>query len=339
MRLLSIAVSKRIARRHLLPFYLALVISCMASAQQRTITGTVKNSEDELPISKVSVQVKGSETGTTTDEKGNYSIKAENKQSLVFSAIGFTPVEEKIGTRSVINVYFVNSSKELETVVVTALGIKREEKALGYATSTVKGEELTDALSNNWTDALSGKVAGLNVIRSNSGPTGSNKIILRGESNLTNSEENEALIVVDGVVINHGSGRRSAINGETAYGVASDNMPVDYGSGLNDINPEDIESITVLKGAGAAALYGQRGAHGAIIITTKSGARKKKGLGIMFNSNASIEQVNRWPDLQYEYGQGLDGAPYYSFGAGPDGASTSATSSAYGPRFNGQMFY
>ena len=145
--------------------------------------------------------------------------------------------------------------------------------------------------------------------------------------------------MVDGVVINQGSGRRSSIAGETAYGTGSDNMPVDYGSGLNDINPEDIESVTVLKGAGAAALYGQRGANGAIIITTKSGSSKKKGLGITFTSNASIERVNRWPDLQWEYGQGLDGSPYYSFQASPDGASTSATSSAYGPRFDGQLFY
>jgi len=339
MRLAFITAAKIIAGRCLLPCCLILMASSITKAQQKTITGTVKTSEDGIAISRATVQVKGSPVGTTTDDSGNYSIKAEPRQSLVFSAIGFNTIEVKVGTQSTINVELVNASKELGTVVVTALGIKREERALGYAASTIKGEELTGALSNNWVDALSGKVAGLNLIRSNSGPSGSDKIILRGESNLTNSEENEALIVVDGVVINQGSGRRSAVAGEAVYGTGSDNMPVDYGSGLNDINPEDIESITVLKGAGAAALYGQRGAHGAIIITTKSGARKKKGLGITFNSNASIEQVNRWPDMQYEYGQGLDGAAYYSFGAGPDGASTSATSSAYGPRFNGQMFY
>jgi len=227
----------------------------------------------------------------------------------------------------------------MESVVVTALGIKREEKALGYSVAKVKGEELTEALSSNWTDALSGKVAGLNLVRSNSGPAGSNKIILRGESNLTGGSENEALIVVDGVVINQGSGRRSAVGGETAYGTGSDNMPADYGSGLNDINPEDIESVSVLKGPGAAALYGQRGANGAIIITTKSGSAKRKGWGITLNSNASMEKVNRWPDFQYEYGQGNDGKPYYSFGASVDGPSTSATSSAYGPRFEGQSFF
>src|SRR5690606_27418785 len=119
----------------------------------------------------------------------------------------------------------------------------------------------------------------------------------------------------------------------------SDNMPADYGSGLNDINPEDIESVSVLKGPGAAALYGQRGANGAIIITTKSGSPKRKGWGITVNSNASMEQINRWPDLQYDYGHGLDGNPVFSFRPSPDGPNTAATSSAYGPRFDRQMFY
>lgn len=326
------------ARRLLLS--LTLIMIAVAGFAQKTVTGTVRNAEDNQPLVRASIQVKGTSTGTTTDEKGTFTIKAADDQTLVISAIGFTPVERRVGSQYTHHFTLNILSKDLQDVIVTALGIKREEKALGFATATVKGEDLTGALSGNWTDALAGKVAGLTLVRSNSGPTGSNKIILRGESNLTNPEENEALIVVDGVVINQGSGRRTGIGGEATYGVGSDNMPADYGGGLNDINPEDIESITVLKGAGAAALYGQRGAHGAIIITTKSGgSKKKKGLGITFNSNASIEIINRWPDLQYEYGQGLDGAAYYSFGAGPDGASTSATSSAYGPRFEGQMFY
>src|SRR5690606_21178503 len=159
----------------------------------------------------------------------------------------------------------------------------------------------------------------------------------RGENNLTG--DNEALIVIDGVVINNSSARRTANAGESVYGTSSDNMPADYGSGLNDINPEDIENLTVLKGPAAAALYGQRGANGAIIITTKSGNAKKKGLGVTVNSNFSLESVNRWPDMQFEYGQGLDGAAHYSYGASEDGASTSGTSSAYGPRFDGQYFY
>ncbi|MEP6673953.1 MAG: SusC/RagA family TonB-linked outer membrane protein [Ferruginibacter sp.] len=313
------------------------VLAAMFSfAQQRTISGTVKNA-DGTPIEKASITIKGNGTGTSTNNAGGWSLSVNAEQTLVFSAVGFISQERKVGNSTTLNIELKNSNTELESVVVTALGIKRQERALGYSTTTVSGEDLTGALSGNWTDALSGKVAGLNLVRSNSGPAGSNKIILRGENNLTGN--NEALIVVDGVVINQGSGRRTEVGGETVYGTGSDNMPADYGSGINDINPEDIESVTVLKGPGAAALYGERAANGAIIITTKSGNKKKKGLGINFNSNASVESINRWPDLQYEYGQGLDGSPYYSFLASPDGASTSATSSAYGPRFNGQSFY
>jgi TonB-linked SusC/RagA family outer membrane protein len=265
-------------------------------------------------------------TGTYTVEATFISFETQRKENVVVNANGTTTI----------NMALKEGANGLQEVIVTALGIKREERSLGYATTVVKGEQLTNALSGNWTDALSGKVAGLNLVRSNSGPAGSNKIILRGENNLTG--DNEALIVVDGVVINQGSGRRTSNAGESAYGTSSDNMPADYGSNLNDINPEDIATVTVLKGPGASALYGQRGANGAIIITTKSGV-KRAGLGITFNSNTSFESVNRWPDLQYEYGQGTAGSRYYSFGAGPDGASTSATSSAYGPKFDGQMFY
>jgi TonB-dependent SusC/RagA subfamily outer membrane receptor len=314
-----------------------LVAAITGMAQQKPITGVVRNAEDNQPVPQATVTVKGTRTVALTNNQGSFTIQAAPNQTLVVTVVGYQPMEKAVGQQTVINFSLAGNTAQMQDVVVTALGIRREEKALGYSTTTVKGEQLTDAVAGNWTDALSGKVAGLNLVRSNSGPTGSNKIILRGENNLTG--DNEALIVVDGVVINQGSGRRSAIGGETAYGTGSDNMPADYGSGLNDINPEDIESVTVLKGPGAAALYGQRGANGAIIITTKSGNAKRNGWGVTLNSNVSVENVNRWPEFQWEYGQGLDGNDYYSFGASPDGASTSATSSAYGPRFNGQMFY
>ncbi|MBW8682943.1 SusC/RagA family TonB-linked outer membrane protein [Chitinophaga rhizophila] len=302
------------------------------------IRGKVADEKGEALIG-VNVRPKNGARGTITNKDGQFTIAVPSPgTSLVFSFLGYTSRTIPVAETQTLNVQMIPDAKALnEVVVTTALGIKREEKALGYAATIIKNEQLTDAVSNNWTDALSGKVAGLNLVRSNAGPTGSNKIILRGESNL--SGDNEALIVVDGVVINQSSGRRSAIAGETPYGTGSDNMPADYGSGLNDINPEDIETITVLKGPGAAALYGQRGANGALIITTKSGSPKRKGLGVSFNSNAAVEQVNRWPALQYEYGQGLDGAAYYSYGASADGASTSGTSSSYGPRFEGQQFF
>lgn len=289
------------------------------------------------PLAGVNIMLDGRVIGLT-NAQGNYSDKKFVKDAQVtLKMIGYQDVTLTINKPET-RVQLAQIDTEIEEVVVTALGIKREEKALGYAATVVKGEELTEALSNNWMDALSGKVAGLNLMRSNAGPVGSTKIILRGEASLTGAEPG-ALIVVDGVVINGGSGRRVGESSGSVYGTGSDNMPADYGSGMDDINPEDIANITVLKGAGAAALYGQRGANGAIIITTKSGAKKGKGLGISFNSNLAFESINTSPDLQYEYGQGLDGANHYSFGASADGSSTKGTSSAYGPRFDGQYFF
>lgn len=318
-------------------FVLVILAPAFLWAQQRTVTGKVTSEIGGEPLAGISIQVVGTSRGTVTGDDGTYSIIANTGESLLFSGVGYTSRAVRVGAGSVLNTTLTRGdNQDLEGVVVTALGIRREARSLGYAATTLDSSDLTDARSSNWTDALSGKVAGLNMIRSGSGPIGSNKIILRGENNLTG--ENEALIVIDGVVMG-GNTRRTANGSEATYGTGSDNMPADYGSGMNDINPDDIESVTVLKGPGAAALYGQRGANGAIIITTKSSKRKKKGWNVTLNSNYSVEQINRWPDMQYEYGQGLDGATYYSYGASADGASTSGTSSAYGPRFDGQMFY
>ncbi len=303
-----------------------------------TVKGTVKDGKDGEALPGVTISDNQRKVLGVTDVNGGFTVRVVKGTEITFSMLGYTQAKRMISAATnALAVNLASSSSELNEVVVTALGIKREEKSLGYATTTVTNEQLTDAASSNWTDALSGKVAGLNLVRSGSGPTASNKIILRGENNLTG--ENEALIVLDGVVMNNSSGRRSSNAGESVYGTSSDNMPADYGGSINDINPEDIESVTVLKGPGAAALYGQRGANGAVIITTKSGSSKKKGLGVTINSRAEMESVNRWPELQYEYGQGLDGTAYYSYGASLDGASTSGTSSAYGPKFDGQYFF
>jgi TonB-linked SusC/RagA family outer membrane protein len=322
--------------------FLLLAFTGFTQTQQQgapvVISGIVKDAETNNGLAGVTVAVAGKKSLFVTKEDGSYTVAVPKGTTIVFSAVSYE--EQRIvvsDNQRIRNVLLKPAAKELEGVVVTALGITRKQMALGYAATTIDNEQLTDAKSANWIDALSGKVAGLNMVRSGSGPTGTNKIILRGENNLTG--DNEALIVVDGVVINQGSGRRSAISGEVVYGTGSDNMPADYGSSLNDLNPEDIESVTVLKGPGAAALYGQRGANGAVIITTKSGSTKRKGLGVTFSSNVAMEQVNRWPELQYEYGQGLAGASHYSYGASADGASASGTSSAYGPRFNGQQFF
>lgn len=296
-----------------------------------TIKGVVTD-KNKAPLPGVVVKVKNGNSAVLTDINGAYNIKVTDDQTvLTFSLIGFKSQEILIERNNVIDVILQEDIKALNEVVVTALGIRREEKALGYAITKIDSTQLTDAVSGNWVDALSGKVPGLNMVRSNGGPTGSNKIILRGENNLTG--ENEALIVVDGVVLNNSSGRRTATGGDSS-GPSDGIQPTDFGSGINDLNPEDIESVTILRGPGASALYGQRGANGAIIITTKSGSGKRRSMipGITFTSNISFEEANKWPDLQYEYGQGLNGAATYTYGA------NSGTSLAWGPRFNGQSF-
>jgi len=308
----------------------------IAAMGQRAITGHVLDNETRKPVAGASVMLKGTKVGTVTDENGAFFIHCKTGDFLKVSAIGYSEKTILFNHQVKWTILLQSAPKDLEDVkVVTALGIVRDKRELGYSTQIITSEQLTDAQSGNWTDALVGKVAGLDLVRSNSGPGGSNKIILRGENNLTG--DNEALIVLDGVVLN--TAKRSGTNsGEDVYGTGSDNMPADYGSNLGDLNPADFESVSILDGPSAAALYGQRGANGAIIITTKSG--KNKPVSINFRSNVNIQQINRWPALQYEYGQGLDGADYYSYGKMPDGrASTSSTSSAYGPKFDGQYFY
>ncbi|HEY0677929.1 MAG TPA: SusC/RagA family TonB-linked outer membrane protein [Chitinophagaceae bacterium] len=335
MRTIAIAIDWRAKSRRCTLFLLLLLPALFLQAQEKTITGVVKGTTDGQPVSNATVQIKGTQVMSITKDDGSFSILASQGQTLVVSAIGFTTMEKTVGTQSVVNFDLVTAVSELENVVVTALGIRREEKALGYSVTKVKGDELTDAMSNNWTNSLTGKVAGINLIKSGGGPAGSNKIVLRGENSLDGNSQ--ALIVVDGVVISSSSGQQTG-TGSSAY--LQSESPVDFGTSLNDINPEDIESVSVLKGPGATALYGARGANGAIIITTKSGSSRQRGLGVTYNLNFSIDQVNRWPDYQYEYGQGTSGQDtWYSYNASEDGPSTRSTSSAWGPRFAGQEYY
>lgn len=240
---------------------------------------------------------------------------------------------------------FSNDPIELNNVVVTALGIKREEKSLGYSTQTVSGDDITATMPTNWSQALQGQVAGLNVV-SAGGPLSSTQINLRGNVSM-NMDGNGALIVVDGMPLS------SPMNNPGgSYGAGGNSEgSVDYGNGFSDLNPDDIESIQVLKGASASALYGARAANGVIMVTTKSGKKAKKGLGISYSFNNTWERAAHFPDYQYEFGQGVaknigtkgtawEGQQYYSYGKGDDGlASTSGTSSAFGAPFEGQMFY
>ena len=319
-----------------------MLMTATTATAQRTISGKVKSVTDGSPISGISIQVKGTKVGTITNEDGHYSIQASDNQVLVASGVGYAPMELKIDSRSTVDFSLTASTKELEGVVVTALGIKRAEKALGYSAQQVSGEELTEARSNNWSSALSGKVAGLQMTTAGSGPVNSTRITLRGDVSL-NPNNNNALIVVDGVPMTGRNMTTSGVNNAYQAGSGND-VPIDFGNGIQDINPDDIESITVLKGPGASALYGSRAGNGAIIITTKSGSRKSNGIGVTVNSNISLDNVMHWPDYQYEYGQGTGtrnsaGELYYSYTATADGPNTGSTSSAFGPRFNGQMYY
>lgn len=326
--------------RLLLSAFLVL-LSTGLFAQQKKISGTVVNPTDNKPLANISVLVKGTARGTTTDPEGRFSISAAEGETLVFSAIGYTPKEVKIGKNETITVDLAGSDAELESVIVTALGIKRDQKGLGYASQSVKGDELLNARSNNFINALSGKVAGLNLISPGSGPINSVRVSLRGDNSL-NPENNNALIVLDGVPMYN---RITSSGVSSAYGAGSGNdVPIDFGNGIADINPDDIESITVLKGASATALYGNRAANGALLITTKSGARKGKGIGVTINSNSSMNTILKWPELQYEYGQGTGtqfsgGKLYYSYGNSADGLNTGSTSSAFGPKFDGQSYF
>jgi TonB-linked SusC/RagA family outer membrane protein len=316
-----------------------------AHAQNLAISGTVTDA-DGIPLPGVSVTVKGTRTSTSTNSAGGYSLQTGRPLTasdvLEFRYLGFIPKTVKYTGEKMIDVQLLEDTKTLQEVVVTALGIKREEKALGYATQKLNEEDLNNARSNNWAAALSGKVAGLTLVSPGSGPVNSVKINLRGNTSL-NPDGNNALIVLDGVPVSSGM---TSSGVSSAYGAGSGNdVPVDYGNGIADINPDDIANVTVLKGASATALYGSRAANGALIITTKSGSRKDKGIGVTFNSNVSFNDVLKWPEFQHEYGQGTGTAMipasqlYYSYGASADGAGTSGTSSAYGPRFNGQSYF
>ncbi|MFA6082897.1 SusC/RagA family TonB-linked outer membrane protein [Mucilaginibacter sp.] len=246
----------------------------------------------------VSVKIKGSSSGTVTDVDGHYALTVPDENAtLIFSYMGFVTQEVAIGGRPVVNVQLVENRNSLNEVVVTALGISRQKKALAYSVTEVKGEEFTQARENNVANALTGKVAGVNATGLSTGPGGSSRVIIRGNGSLSGG--NQPLYVVNGMPIDNSVPGGSA----TTNGSAGN---VDRGDGIAGINPDDIESISVLKGGTAAALYGARAANGVILITTKKG-RIQKGIGIDYNSTFTMETPAVFPDWQYEYGQGDGG--------------------------------
>ncbi len=273
---------------------LVLLLCFTAQAQTRTITGKVTSAKDDQPVSGASVQVKGSRpTGTATGNDGSFSINAPaGKVTLLISSVGFATIEKVVDANSSsVTIGMSAVQNELEGVVVTALGISRKEKTLVYATQTVKPAELTEVRdANNVINSFQGKIANAVINQGSGGPGSGARIVLRGNRSLQGS--NNALIVVDGVPYSNGT------NGTGT----SDFGSVQGSDGASNINPDDIESVTVLRGASAAALYGSQAGNGVIVITTKKG--RKDRLSVTLNSGITVESAFALPDFQNQYGQG-----------------------------------
>jgi TonB-linked SusC/RagA family outer membrane protein len=298
-------------------------------AQERAVSGIVSDNAG-MPLPGVSVLVKGTKSGTQTDFDGKYSIKATSSQVLIFSYIGLKTQEAAASSTSV-NVKLKDDSVELEGVVVTtAMGIKREKKSLGYASQQIAGKDLNGGAGNtNVSNLLSGKVAGVEVSR-NTNFGGSTNVVIRGNKSLTGN--NQALWVVDGVPVdNSNSNALAQLTGGGGY---------DYGNTISDINQEDIETINVLKGAAATALYGSRASNGVVMVTTKKGKAKDDKVGFTFSSGITIGSVDKstFPEYQNKYGSGYGTGSSFLGTGNPDTVDTSNDAS-YGDPFDGQPVY
>jgi TonB-linked SusC/RagA family outer membrane protein len=302
---------KKLLHQLLLVCLVTMYYQDVSAQEKKVVSGTVKDSNG-APVMAATIKEKGTSNGVVSDDKGAFKIAVKPNAVLVISSIGQDKTEVKTDNSGTVNVQMHTSTNELEGVVVTALGIKKQKKSLGYAVQEIKGTSLVEAREPNLANALVGKVAGLQVVRSSAGPGGSSKLVLRGFNSLTG--DNQPLIVVDGVPMDNFTG---ASNND--YWVPS----LDMGNGISDLNSEDIESLSVLKGPSAAALYGSRAGNGVILITTKTG-RKQKGLGVTFASSVGFESIFTRPKQQSAYGQGEGG----TFGA--------LSGASWGPKIEGQ---
>ena len=288
-----------------------LLVSSTAFSQKQTVTGTVTSAEDGTAMPGVTILIKGTTSGTNTSSEGKFSIACQPKDILVFTFVGMTPYEVPVGSQSSISVKMKPDVMQLSEVVVTALGVQRDKKALGFSQQQLKGESVVEARSTNLANGLSGKIAGFRV-NTSSGPGAAATIQIRGSSSV--SGNNQPLVVIDGVPIQQSFDKQ-------------------FGSGLSEVNPDNIKDIAVLKGPNAAALYGSRAANGVILITTKNGAGTK-GIGVEVNSNFVADRPFISPNFQNTYGGGNGYRTWYS-----DGWSGSITDAnqiaqyraAYGP--------
>ena len=280
----------------------ALGISTMV-AQTRTITGKITASSDGTGIPGVNIQVKGTQKGTSSNASGTYSLEVSGASPVLsFSSIGFDAQEIKVGNRNVVDVVMTSSTQELNEVVVTALGIKREEKSLGYSVGKVAGKDLNRVITENVLNGLSGKLAGVSI--NATGATGSSvSMIIRGAKSLSN--DNQPLFVIDGVPV---------INTLNNIGQVGNDNRVDYGNAISDLNPDNIESVSVLKGPSAAALYGSRAGNGVVLITTKTGAKSNK-MTVNVNSNTVFDNPFKYLNMHSKFATGVlpftpDNNPY-----------------------------
>lgn len=261
-----------------------------------TVKGQIID-EHGQPLVNVTVQVRGTKKTAVSDAQGNYVISVDENATLVFSFVGYRTREEAVKGRTTVNVSLEPGSNQMTDVVVTALGISRERRAIGYSVSEVKGSTLTEARENSFVNGLEGKVAGVNVSGVATGPNGASNVVIRGITSMTGS--NQPLYVVNGIPLVNNNYATTDV--QQGYGGK------DGGDGIGNINPDDIENISILKGAAATALYGYRGANGVILITTKKG-KNSDGLGVEINSNYVVQRVIDNTRFQTEYGQGNNGA-------------------------------
>src|SRR5690554_2315081 len=292
----SMNIFKKNINRIVGPKLLVLLLCCsflaMGQAQQQIVSGNITSLDDGTPLPGVTVILKGTTQGTSSDFDGNYSINVPTTGSvLVFSYIGFSTIEVPVGGRSTINVAMETSAESLDEVVVTALGIKRAEKSLGYSVENVAGEELTRVAQENVLNSLSGKVAGV-TLNSTGGAGSSVSMVIRGATSL--SSDNQPLFVIDGVPV------ANSLNNIGGFG--GDNR-VDYGNAISDLDPNSIEDVSILKGPSAAALYGSRAGNGVVLITTKKAVDKER-MKVSFTSNTVFDVPYKFLEQQTRFASG-----------------------------------
>lgn len=302
---------------------LLLLLSLCAAAQSTLVSGLITDKASGKPLAGVNVLERGTQNTTSSDKDGRYSITvSDEKATLVFSIVGYETATADVAGDENLNISLAASSRGLDEIVVTALGIKREKRDLGYSVQKLDSHDLSEVKSVNFLDNISGKVAGVTVTPGPTGVGSTSKITIRGESSFTN---NNPLFVVDGVPINNNTPFN--VHSEAAAGFQG----VDFGNGAAEVNPDDVQSVTVLKGPSAAALYGTRASNGVVVITTKDG-RSTKGLGISFNSTTTVDGPFKLPKFQNKYGQGNSGKFEYKDGLG--GGINDNISYSYGPELD-----